>query len=37
MFTYIIAIKVLTTTDDIKKDEGNNWIKLDIEDINGGF
>ena len=35
MVTQIIAIKVLTTTDDLKKLEGNSWIKLDIKDING--
>ena len=35
MLTKMIAIKVLTTTDDIKHLKGNNWIKLDIKDING--
>ena len=35
MVTQIIAIKVLTTTDDLKKLEGNSWIKLDIKGING--
>ena len=35
MFTQIIALKVLTTTDDIKNWKGNSWIKLDIKDING--
>ena len=35
--TNIIAIKVLTTTEDIKHFKGNNWVKLDIQDVNGGF
>ena len=35
MVTQIIAIKVLTTTDDLKKLEGNSWIKLYIKGING--
>ena len=35
MFTSIIAIKVLTTKDDIKNVKGSTWIKLVIKDING--
>ena len=35
MLTSIIAIKVLTTTDDIKNVKGNTRIKLEIKDING--
>ena len=37
MLTSIIAIKVLTTTDDIKNVKGNTRIKLEIKDINGGL